>query len=161
MYVPIKNIYELKEQNEKQSMKRKDHLFQPGQSGNLAGRPKGARNRSSLAAEKLMEGEAERITRACINLALEGDSTALRLCLSRLIPIKRERAISLYLPPLEGSQDSLKAIGSVLEAVGSGAITPSEGQALASLLETHRRTFEVEELENRLNALETQVCGAN
>jgi len=74
---------------------------------------------------------------------------------------KRTRAISLYLPPLEGSRDSLKAIGSVLEAVGSGDITLSEGQALASLLETHRRTFEVEELENRLNALETQVCGAN
>ena len=105
MYVPIKNIYELKEQNEKQSMKRKDHLFQPGQSGNLAGRPKGARNRSSLAAEKLMEGEVERITRACINLALEGDSTALRLCLSRILPVKRERSINIDLPVLNGAKD--------------------------------------------------------
>ena len=142
-------------------MKRKDHLFQPGQSGNLAGRPKGARNRSSLAAEKLMEGEAERITRACINLALEGDSTALKLCISRLIPIKRERAISLDLPDLGGSQDSLKAIGAVLGAVAAGEITPGEGASITRLLEAHRAAFEIVELENRLNELETQVCGAN
>ena len=158
MYVPIKNIYELKEQNEKQSMKRKDHLFQPGQSGNLAGRPKGARNRSSLAAEKLMEGEAERITRACINLAMQGDITAIKLCLSRLIPTKRERTISIVLPTLEGSHDSLRAIGAVLKAVGEGQISPAEGQAVASLLETHRRAFEVEALERRLVLLENQLC---
>ena len=77
-----------------------------------------------------------------------------------IIPIKRERTISIDLPTLEGSQDSLKAIGSVLEAVGSGALTPSEGQILASLLEAHRRTFEVEELEYRIEALESQLCGA-
>ena len=64
------------------------------------------------------------------------------------------------MPPLEGSQGALRAIGTVLEAVGSGAITPSEGQALASLLETHRRTFEVEELEHRIEALEAQQCAA-
>jgi len=48
----------------------------------------------------------------------------------------------------------------VLEAVGVGAITPSEGQAVTSLLEAHRRTFEVEELENRIEALEAQQCAA-
>jgi hypothetical protein len=94
-------------------------------------------------------------------MALEGDPTALRLCLSRLLPIKRERAISLDLPTLKGSQDTLSAIGTVLEAVGEGQITPSEGQAVASLLETHRRAFEIVELENRLDALEARVCGAN
>ena len=54
-----------------------------------------------------------------------GDPTALRFCLSRILPVKRERTIELDLPALEGSQDSLRAIGTVLEAVGAGAITPS------------------------------------
>ena len=62
------------------------------------------------------------------------------------------------MPPLEGSQDALKAVASVLEAVGSGVITPSEGQAVASLLETHRRAIEVEVLERRLDLLENQLC---
>ena len=142
-------------------MREKDTRYKPGQSGNPTGRPKGARNKATVAAETLLEGEAETITRKCIDLALEGDHMALRLCLSRILPVKRERTIELDLPPLEGSQDSLRAIGTVLEAVGSGAITPSEGQAVASLLETHRRTFEVEELQHRIELLEGQQCAAN
>ena len=139
-------------------MGERDTRFKPGRSGNPSGRPKGVRNKSTMAAEALLNGESEALTRRCIDLALEGDHTALRLCLSRILPVKRERTIELDLPALEGSQDSLRAIATVLEAVGSGTITPSEGQSLASLLETHRRTFEVEELERRLEALEGQQC---
>ena len=141
-------------------MENRDHLFKPGQSGNPAGRPKGRRNRSSMAAEALLDGESESLTRRCIDLAMEGDPTALRVCLSRILPVKRERTIELDLPALEGSQDSLRAIGTVLEAAGAGEITPTEGQAVASLVEAHRRTFEVEELERRIEALEAQHCAA-
>ena len=141
-------------------MRNRDHLFKSDQSGNPNGRPKGRRNRASMAAEALLDGESEAITRRCIDLAKGGDPMALRLCLSRILPVKRERTIELDLPVLGDSQDSLRAIGTVLEAVGAGAITPSEGQAVTSLLEAHRRTFEVEELENRLNTLEEQQCAA-
>ena len=139
-------------------MPKQDSQFKPGQSGNPKGRPKGALNRATLAAQELLDGEAARLTRKCIDLAMEGDPTALRLSMARLLPVKRERTISLDLPALQGSQDSLTAIGRVLEAVGTGMITPSEGQAVASLLETHRRTFEVEELEYRIEALEAHQC---
>ena len=44
--------------------------FKPGQSGNPAGRPKGSRNRSTLALEAIFEAEAEAITRKAIELAL-------------------------------------------------------------------------------------------
>ena len=141
-------------------MPKENTQFKLGESGNPSGRPKGARNKSTIAAEALLDGEAETITRRCIDLALAGDATALRLCLSRILPVKRDRTIELDLPALEDSQDSLRAIGTVLEAVGSGTITPNEGQAVASLLETHRRTFEVEELERRLEVLEAQQCAA-
>ena len=61
-----------------------------------------------------------------------------------------------------GSESVAAFVGmrTVLEAVGSGAITPAEGQAVTSLLEAHRRTFEVEELEHRIEALEAQQCAA-
>ena len=141
-------------------MKNRDHLFQPGRSGNLAGRPKGVRNKSTMAAEALLDGEAETITRKCIDLALAGDHTALRLCLSRILPVKRERTLEIDLPALGGSKDSLKAIARVVAAVAAGEIGPAEGQSLASLLETHRRHYEIEELERRLEALEAQQCAA-
>ena len=65
------------------------------------------------------------------------------------------------LPVWGGCQDSLSAIGTVLEAVGAGMITPAEGQAVAYLVEAYRRTFEVKKLENRLNILEEQLCAAH
>src|SRR5690348_2496063 len=43
--------------------------FRPGESGNPAGRPRGARNRTTLAAEQLLDGEAEVLTRKAIELA--------------------------------------------------------------------------------------------
>jgi hypothetical protein len=72
--------------------------FRPGQSGNPAGRPKGARNRTTLAAEAILEGEAEALTRKAIELALAGDVIALKLCLERLMRPRKERSVSfLYL----------------------------------------------------------------
>jgi hypothetical protein len=53
--------------------------FRPGQSGNPDGRPKGSRNKATLAMEALLDGEAEAITRKAIEKALEGDMTAIRL----------------------------------------------------------------------------------
>jgi hypothetical protein len=37
--------------------------FKPGHSGNPNGRPKGVRNKTTLAVEALLDGEAEAITR--------------------------------------------------------------------------------------------------
>jgi Family of unknown function (DUF5681) len=55
--------------------------FKPGKSGNPAGKPPGAKNRTTLAVEALLDGEAETLTRKAIELASGGDMQALRLCL--------------------------------------------------------------------------------
>ena len=60
--------------------------FEKGVSGNPNGRPKSARNKSTLAAEALLDGEAGALTRKAIELALNGDLGAIRLCLERIIP---------------------------------------------------------------------------
>jgi hypothetical protein len=49
----------------------KPSQFQPGQSGNPAGKPNGARHAATLAAEALLDGEAEALTRKCVELAFE------------------------------------------------------------------------------------------
>jgi len=72
-------------------MRERDTRYKPGQSGNPTGRPKGARKKATVAVETLLEGEAETITRRCIDLALEGDHTALRLCLSRIFPLSGKK----------------------------------------------------------------------
>ena len=59
--------------------KQRGRPFQRGQSGNPNGKPKGVRNRATLAAEALLDGEAEALTRKVVEMALAGDSTAMRL----------------------------------------------------------------------------------
>ena len=72
--------------------------FERGKSGNPKGRPKGARNNATVLAEALLYGEVEAITRKVIDKALEGDMTALRLCLDRLLAPRRERPVAFKLP---------------------------------------------------------------
>ena len=67
-----------------------DGRFAKGVSGNPRGRAAGTRNRATLAAMELLDGEAEALTRTAIDLALGGDMAALRLCIERIIPVRRE-----------------------------------------------------------------------
>jgi Family of unknown function (DUF5681) len=69
--------------------RQRDGKWLPGVNGNRAGRPKGACHKATLAAEALLEGEAEGITRKAVELAIGGDTTALRLCLERIMPARR------------------------------------------------------------------------
>src|SRR3954466_3561851 len=94
--------------------------FKPGQSGNPSGRPHGARNRTTLALEELFDGEAELLTRKVIELAKGGEMAALRLCMDRLCPPRRDRPVSFALPAIENVADVVKASGALLEAVAAG-----------------------------------------
>jgi hypothetical protein len=57
-------------------------MFRPGNPG----RPPGCRNKATLAALALLEGEAEALARKAVELALAGDTAALKLVLDRLLP---------------------------------------------------------------------------
>jgi hypothetical protein len=126
---------------EKTAPKQRGRPFRPGESGNPAGRPRGARNRSTIAAELLLEGEAEALTRKAIELALAGDTTALRLCMERLVPPRKDRLIEFVLPPVTSADDAAKAISAVLTAVAEGRITPAEAATVAGLIEACRRAI--------------------
>jgi hypothetical protein len=125
-----------------------------GASGNPSGRPKGSRNKATLAMEALLEGEAERLTRKAVEMALEGDVFALRLCLERLLPARKDRPIDLNLPPVQSAKQISEAMGTVVAAIGEGQITPKEGQVLASILAVQAEFVEAEHLEQRVFHLE-------
>ena len=131
--------------------------FAKGESGNPLGRPQGARNQTTLALEALLDGEAEKITRKVIELALEGDLSALRLCLERVFPARRERHVSFDLPPLKTAADAAGAIAAIVAAVAAGDVTPGEAAELAKLVETFVKAIEVHEFDQRLRALENKV----
>lgn len=129
--------------------------FAPGQSGNPSGRPKGSRNAATKAAMALLEGEAESLSRKLVELALEGDIQALRLCLERIVPKAKDAPIStLEMPNLDTAEDVLGAIVIVMRKLAVGELLPSEASSVCAVLEQYRRHFETSELEQRVAKLE-------
>src|ERR1051326_5136458 len=128
-------------------------------SPNPRGRPLGARNRSTLAAEALLEGEAEALTRKAIELARDGDLTALRICLDRLLPPRRERPFTFVLPPLKSAEDSVKGMAAITEAAAAGEITLGEASEMARLVQGFIKAIEVYDLDVRVKALEAERPG--
>lgn len=142
------------------SGEQKPWRFQPGQSGNPAGRPKGARHKALLALDAIGEEAAADVLRKVVEDAKGGDLRAAELLMRRLWPERKGRPIALELPALEKTGDLVKATAAIAAAVASGDVTPEEGQAIAAIVETHRRAIETEDLERRLAVLEAGAQGA-
>jgi hypothetical protein len=128
--------------------------FKPGQSGNPKGRAQGSRNAATRAMEALLDGESEALTRKAIEMAKEGDMAALRLCLDRILPPRKDRPVSFALPSIAGPQDAAAAMSSILAAVSSGEVTPGEGAEVAKLIDSYVRAVEATELNERITRLE-------
>ena len=127
--------------------------FPPGTSGNPAGKPRGARHRSTVAVERLLDGEAEAIGRKCIELALGGDTTALRLSMERIAPVRRAR-VRFDLPAIVGAADLPAAGAALLQAVSDGVLAPEEAAQIGNIVGQHAKALEIAELERRIAALE-------
>jgi len=94
--------------------RKQDGRFAAGTSGNPLGKSKGSRHRVTLAVEVLLDGEAEALTRKAIEMGLAGDLTALRLCLDRIAPARRERLVSFKLPTIATAADHPNAIAALI-----------------------------------------------
>jgi len=118
------------------------------------GRPKGSRNKATIAIESLLQGQAEALTQTAITQALGGDSLALRLCMEPIAPAPKDQPASFNLPKMNNALDASEAAGSVLTAVSEGELTPIEATRVMGLIDSYRRTLELTEIEQRLQALE-------
>ena len=121
---------------------------------NNSGRPKGSRNKATIAIESLLQGQAEALTQTAVTKALEGDSVALRLCMERIAPAPKDQPVSFNLPKMHNALEASEAAGSVLTAVSEGSLTPIEATRVMGLIDSFRRTLELTEIEERLQALE-------
>ena len=144
---------------DKTEKKQRGKPCEKGQSGNLNGRPRGTRNKTTLAMEALLDGEAEAITRKAIEKAKEGDMVAIRLCLERILSAVKSRPVEIDLPPVETAKDITAAHGAVIAAMAKGEITPDDAAAIAGVLEAQRRAIETVELETRIEEIELREKG--
>jgi len=129
--------------------------WEPGQSGNPKGRPKGTGE-----VAKIRAAIAERVPELLEKLmtqALEGDTSAARLLLERAVaPLKaaeQPQALSL---PAGSLTDQGRA---VLASVAAGELAPGQGAALLGAIGTLSRVAEIDELAARVAALEEKQHG--
>jgi hypothetical protein len=131
--------------------------FQPGNQFGR-GRPKGRPNNMTREAQQLLGKHAEGITTKCIVQALQGDATALRLCMEQIAAPRRETNVTFSPPRIKTAQDIATALGQLLRLIARGRMTPAEGETLSRILESRRAALATAELEQRIARLEEQAA---
>ena len=102
----------------------------------------------------MLEGEAEALTRKAIEMALGGDTVALRLCLERVYPARKDRHVTFALPPITSARDAADIAASVAEAVAGGDLTRAEGVEIAKVVDVYVRAYQTAELNDRVERVE-------
>lgn len=128
--------------------------FQTGQSGNPTGRPRGVRNKATLALAALLQEAGPRLMQEGIDRALDGDSLILRCCIARLAPVPRGRPVELDLAEGSAAADVLASLTATVRAMAEGTLSPLEASDVAQVVELQRRAIETEDLARRLARLE-------
>jgi hypothetical protein len=131
--------------------------FQPGKSGNPAGKPKGARHRVTLLAEKLMSDDAEAIVKKVVDAAKSGDLTAAKIVLDRIAPVRKDCHVTFELPKIATVSDAITANAAILKAVADGELTPDEAASVSRLVEGHIKIIDVADIDERLRRLEGRL----
>lgn len=130
--------------------------FKPGESGNPKGKAPGTRHKATMLSQALFDGECETLTRKIIELAKGGDLQALKVCVDRLCPpMKAQSApVQVDLPATESITDMANAF---IKAAADGQLPPDVAAQLVSAVGTLARVVEIDELKERLSALEMAI----
>jgi hypothetical protein len=126
--------------------------FEPGNKMGR-GRPKGSRNKTNPG-QVLLDEYAVPITGKCLSLAMQGDRSAMRLCMERISPARHGARIQMNLPTIKTAADLDKAAEKVTQAIRRGKITPTEGVIVMDILEKRSNIIEKVQSVSRIERIE-------
>jgi hypothetical protein len=113
---------------------------------------------SRLAQEQLNRRAGALICKA-LDLAESGDVAALRLCLERILPARKERAVSLTSPAVRSAADAEQLMGAIIDAMASGYVTPSQAAQMSRPIDTYVRAVLTAGIERNLAELRQLLRG--
>jgi hypothetical protein len=87
-------------------------------------------------------------------MALAGDTVALKLCLERIYPARRDRPVTFALPPISSPRDAADIAAAIAEAVAAGHVTPSEAAEFGKVIEIYIKAYQTAELDDRIAGVE-------
>lgn len=123
--------------------------FIKGRSGNPNGRPANAE-----AIRLLLAPRTEELVAVAVEMALSGDSAALKLCLERIsAPVKSELP-SIEIPDFELANTPLEKANRIINAVGKGQMSIEIGERFLAAISFYYKIYELDQLEKRIETLE-------
>ena len=123
--------------------------FKPGQSGNPKGRPKN-KTPATLLRKSIIDDMPEIILKL-VEQAKNGDTAAAKILLDRCCPALKPQAMAIHLPV----NGTLAEQGNeIIRATMSGNIPPDVGAQLITALAAQSKIIEIDELTQRIEALE-------
>jgi hypothetical protein len=105
--------------------------FQPGMSGNPAGKKPGTLNHATRLKAMLADDAYDAVARQLIDAARDGHKPSVRFLMERLVPKPRGRAIALDLPPGASRSQRLAAL---VDQMCAGEISADEAKAMIAVL---------------------------
>jgi hypothetical protein len=132
--------------------------FARGQSGNPAGKPRGARNKVTVAIESLMGQYGQQVAARVVKRACDGDMVAARLVLERIAPPRRGRPVRLRLPEIGDAASLMAAQAALLRAIAAGQVTPEEAEPVSAMLSTYLKIVETVDIDRRLSEVESRTA---
>jgi len=123
--------------------------FQPGKSGNPAGRPKGSKNKLK---QKLLDN-VDGILDAMVAQAIAGDAAAAALVVNRVLPTLRPQS-ELVQFTLHVDQPISKQVEQVLLAISKGEVAADVGKKIIETITSLATVRATEELAQRIENLE-------
>lgn len=129
--------------------------FEPGKSGNVAGRPKGIQDKRT-ALKHLFALHAEALIAKVIELAMAGDVTALKICIDRVAAKAKSEHITFSLPfnDAKNVKELLDNNAAIIAAAADGKLSLEQAQIISEMLETRYKFIVSSEIEQRLKNIE-------
>lgn len=127
--------------------------WKPGmKSPNPKGRPRGIVDKR-MRVTKLLEDDADKVVRVVIDSALKGDVQAAALVLARITPALKAQAEKVNFE-FDASAPMTAQVQSVLQGIANGEVSPDVGKQIIESIATLAGIKQIDELEQRLAALE-------
>jgi hypothetical protein len=132
--------------------------WKKGQSGN----PNGRRAKGLASAERLRNALVEdlpEILRTVTENAKQGDITAAKVILERVLPPLKAVEMPTFLESLTGTLSEQGR--AILDAMANGSLTPGQAAQLLGAIAAQGKIIEVDELARRLEELEKRMGVSN
>ena len=87
-----------------------------------------------------------------VEIAKNGDATALRICIDRLIPQVKAKGDPVSIPGFGASLGENSRV--IMRLLAEGELTPEEASSILQAMASQARVIETAEIEQRIAALE-------